>query len=122
MKLLIDQGLPRSLCAELERSAERVVHIGMLILECETDENLLEFASAEGWVMVTLDIDFHDLLALRRLSKPSVIRVVAEGRSASEIGAGLRKVLVALAKELELGCMETTDLLRVRVRMLPVSR
>lgn len=121
MKLLLDQGLPRS-AADLLRSADiDAVHTGEQGLATAEDSNILEIARQENRIIVTLDADFHALLALSGASGPSVIRVRIEGLRAEALTILLQRVLNTWVEELETGCMLTVQTDRIRARRLPLT-
>lgn len=63
MKLLLDQGAPRSSAALLRASGLDTIHTGEVGLATAPDIAILQRGRAEGRVVVTLDADFHALLA-----------------------------------------------------------
>ncbi|HEV3039735.1 MAG TPA: DUF5615 family PIN-like protein [Candidatus Angelobacter sp.] len=79
MRLLLDQGLPRSTVPYLQNYGIEAVHVGDRGLATACDSKILTFAHQEGMVVVTLDADFHTLLALSGLTGPSVVRTRIEG-------------------------------------------
>lgn len=79
MRFLLDQGLPRSAAHLLRDHNVEAIHVGDLGLASASDAKILEFGLLEHLVVVTLDADFHALLALSGASKPSVIRIRIEG-------------------------------------------
>ena len=79
MKLLLDQGLPRSTVGYLERLGLQAEHVGDLGLATATDETILATGRERGAVVITLDSDFHALLALSNSSSPSVVRIRVQG-------------------------------------------
>jgi predicted nuclease of predicted toxin-antitoxin system len=79
MKLLLDQGLPRSTVLHLRNHQIEAVHVGDRVLATATDSKILDVGRQEGMVVVTLDADFHALLALSGVTEPSVIRIRIEG-------------------------------------------
>jgi predicted nuclease of predicted toxin-antitoxin system len=66
MKLLLDQGLPRSTVKHLAAVGIPVEHIGDLGMSAATDDAILQVARQRQAVLVTLDADFHRLLAASR--------------------------------------------------------
>ncbi|HET8891050.1 MAG TPA: DUF5615 family PIN-like protein [Candidatus Angelobacter sp.] len=72
MRLLLDQGLPRSTVLHLHDKGIEAIHVGDKGLATAKDSKILDFGRQEGLVVVTLDADFHALLALAGLSGPSV--------------------------------------------------
>jgi len=79
MKLLLDQGLPRSAADALAARGHDAAHVGALGMASATDEEILERARREARTVVTLDTDFHALLALSNATAPSVVPVRVEG-------------------------------------------
>ena len=63
MKLLLDQGLPRSAADALREVGIDAVHVGDIDMAAALDEQIIARAHAEGRVVVTLDADFHAILA-----------------------------------------------------------
>ncbi|HXG91617.1 MAG TPA: DUF5615 family PIN-like protein [Blastocatellia bacterium] len=63
MKLLLDQGLPRTAAVILRSAGFDVVHTGEIGLATAEDVAIIEHSRDEGRIIVTLDADFH----LRRL-------------------------------------------------------
>ena len=75
MRLLLDQGLPRSTGLYIRKPETDVLHVGEVGLSTASDSKILDFARQQGMVVVTLDADFHAMLALSGAVRPSVIRV-----------------------------------------------
>lgn len=84
------------------------------------DEAILGRARQEGRIVVTLDADFHALLALADAPGPSVIRLRVQGLRGWSAAELIKKVLAACPEELVKGAAVTADLRRVRVRKLPL--
>lgn len=74
-RLLLDQGLPRSSVAKLRDAGVDAVHAGDVGLSRATDSEILQYAVENDRVVVTLDADFHTMLALQEASSPSVVRI-----------------------------------------------
>ena len=121
MKLLLDQGMPRSTAALLRQAGFETVHTGEIGMATAEDEAIIRRAVAEDRVVVTLDADFHAQLALSHATKPSVIRIRIEGLRAEELSALLQKVIQQCRVELEAGAMISVPEYRIRIRRLPVS-
>ncbi|MCE7890621.1 MAG: DUF5615 family PIN-like protein [Myxococcales bacterium] len=122
MKLLLDQGLPRGACQLLVRHGHDVLHVGEVGLATASDDDILDWAESNGRVVVTLDADFHAILARRGASRPSAIRVRVEGLRAEALAALLAKVVVQSESALNAGAMVTVgpDGETVRERGLPL--
>jgi predicted nuclease of predicted toxin-antitoxin system len=120
MKLLLDQGLPRSAVDLLALAGIDAVHVGDTGNAGATDESILQLGRDADRIVVTMDADFHAILATTGASKPSVIRIRIEGLK----GEGLAKLLAATinqcAIDLEKGAAVTVQEGRVRLRHLPI--
>jgi predicted nuclease of predicted toxin-antitoxin system len=121
MKLLLDQGLPRSTSEILRAEGLDVVHAAEAGLSTATDTRVLEEARRDNRVVITLDSDFHMLLAQARASGPSVVRIRIEGLTAERCAALIRSVLEQCADELQQGAVVSVLPHEARVRRLPLS-
>ena len=121
MKLLLDQGLPRSAAALLRMQGVDTIHVGEINMATATDVDILAQGYQTQRVVVTLDADFHALLALSEALSPSVVRIRIEGLRGESLAALLEKVLEEFSEELELGAVVTVQETRMRVRRLPLS-
>ena len=79
MRLLLDQGTPRSTARHLAAHGIDAVHAADIGPSTATDSQILDHARTDHRVVVTLDADFHALLALSGAAVPSVVRIRREG-------------------------------------------
>jgi predicted nuclease of predicted toxin-antitoxin system len=79
IRLLLDQGLPRSTVELLRADGWDVVHACQCDLSTARDEQILEYARGENRVICTLDADFHSILAVTGAASPSVVRIRQQG-------------------------------------------
>lgn len=122
MKLLLDQGLPRSSAQHLREAGYDVVHVGEIGLAHAADATILEAASTEQRWVVTLDADFHLLLAKANASTPSVIRIRQEGLKGPEAAALIHEVVVRCGGELARGALVSVVPPYIRVKLLPLVK
>src|SRR2546422_604930 len=105
MKVLLDQGLPRSTAAHLRSSGLDPVHTGEIGLATAEDSKILDYGKQEDRVIVTFDADFHKLMALSGDVQPSVIRIRIEGLRANKLATLISSVCQACANELAQGVL-----------------
>ena len=122
MRLLLDQGLPRSTVCRLGAMGVVAEHVGDLGLARAADAHILDVARERRAVVVTLDADFHALLATSGATSPSVLRVRIEGLNGEKLAVLLLRVLAVAATEIEAGAVVSITRDRIRVRMLPIGR
>lgn len=120
MKLLLDQGLPRSSAAQLRQAGYDTEHAGEVGLSTALDSEILSYARRENRVIVTLDSDFHSLLALSGATSPSVIRIRIEGLNAKALTELLQLIVPPNDADLKRGAVLTVQSGRVRARYLPL--
>ena len=121
MKLLLDQGLPRSAAKLLNKSAINTIHVCEIGYATATDDMILQLGRKENYIIVTLDADFHALLALSAATKPSVIRIRIEGLKGEAVAKLLKIVINKCAHDLEYGATVTVQKNRIRLRHLPLN-
>lgn len=122
MRLLLDQGLPRSTVLYLQNDGIEAVHVSDRGLATASDSEILNFGQQEGMVVVTLDADFHTLLALSGLTGPSVIRIRIEGLRGEALAKLIVSVLQVCNDDLVKGAMVSVTENGIRIHRLPVSR
>jgi predicted nuclease of predicted toxin-antitoxin system len=118
MKLLLDQGLPRSAATLLRDKGIDTIHVSEVGMSKAEDAKIIKWAQQEGSVVATLDADFHVLLALDAATSPSVIRV--DKLQAQALTDLLLMVIDECANELEQGAAVTVEPSRIRIRRLPL--
>jgi predicted nuclease of predicted toxin-antitoxin system len=122
IRLLLDQGLPRSSVRHLQEAGIDVEHVADIGFDRASDTTILEQARKRGRVIVTLDADFHRLLAVSGESAPSVIRIRREGLRGPEVAVLIQQVLTQVGEQLPQGVMVTVTERHVRLHHLPLRR
>jgi len=120
MKLLPDQGTPRSAVNLLRQAGFDAVHTGEIGMSESDDLEILNRALTDGRAIVTLDADFHRHLAMSQARQPSVIRIRIEGLRAAPFAELVQNVIQQCPDDLKAGAMISVTDLQIRVRRLPV--
>ena len=120
-RLLLDQGLPRSTAKLLSAAGWDVAHVGDIGLSRAEDLRILERGREQGRTCVTLDADFHALLATSEAKSPSVVRIRREGLNGKAISDLLLKVWPRIESAVNEGALVTITERSVRVRVLPIT-
>lgn len=122
MRLLIDANLSPKVAVALGKSGIESVHVGGAGLLTASDRSILDYAAANGLVIVSADSDFGELLAASRgATRPSAVLLRSADRLTSDEQAALLAAnLPAIAGELEAGAVVTIARGRMRIRSLPI--
>ncbi len=122
MRFLVDNALSPVLAEGLRDNGFDAVHVRDYNLQAAADSVIFDRAISEERVIVSADTDFGELLALRRVAKPSVIlfRRNQDRHPARQLLLLLAN-LPAVEGFLRDGCILIFDDARMRVRMLPIG-
>ncbi len=105
----------------LQAAGHDAMHVGAIGMAAASDVAILDVARKEGAVVVTLDADFHAIMALGQLREPSIVRLRAEGLDAARAASLIASVIVRTESELRAGALVTAAPGVARVRRLPIG-
>jgi predicted nuclease of predicted toxin-antitoxin system len=120
MKLLIDMNLSPRWIAVLKDSGFEALHWSTVGQSNAHDSEIMAWAAANGYVVVTHDLDFSAILAVTQGVTPSVVQIRAEDVSPSVIGTIVVGALHQMKSELEAGALLSIDDKTMRLRILPL--
>jgi predicted nuclease of predicted toxin-antitoxin system len=86
------------------------------------DSEIMTYAAANDYVVLTHDLDFSAILAATHGEKPSVVQIRAEDVNPDTIGTQVAAALRQMESELREGALLTVDPTRTRLRLLPLHR
>jgi len=118
--LLLDQGIPRTACSCLRERGFEAIHVFQLGMSRSSDRQILDYARGRRMAVVTLDADFHTLLAVGNESSPSVIRIRREGLRGEALAELVASVWPKIGAQVEAGAMVTVTDNSIRMRCLPL--
>jgi predicted nuclease of predicted toxin-antitoxin system len=120
VNLIIDENLPPRWRDFLAHHGITAIHWTDIGQSGDPDDLIFDHASAHGDVIVTQDLDFTRLLALRGTRLPSVIQLRVHCPLPEVIGQALLEILDKHSLQLISGCLITLDHNRHRLRLLPL--
>ena len=121
MKFLVDNALSPQIASGLRAAGHDAVHVREIGLQASADGAIVDRAIWEGRIIISADVDFGAIHAVRRLRKPSV--VLLRHRSPRRPDAQLRMLverLPELEQDLLDGSVVTFTQTHVRIRRLPI--
>ena len=120
MKLLVDMNLSPRWIVLLTNSGFEALHWSTVGQANARDTEIMAWAAANGYVVLTHDLDFSTILAATQGLAPSVVQVRAEDVSPEVIGTKIASALRQMRSELEAGALLSIDDKTMRVRILPL--
>jgi predicted nuclease of predicted toxin-antitoxin system len=120
MKVLVDMNLSPRGVDLLSRAGFEAAHWSAIGKPDAPDVEIMALVAANGFVVLTNDLDFSAILAATRGNKPSVVQVRSDDLSPSNIGRQIMAALRQMGPELEEGALLTVDPKRTRLRLLPL--
>ena len=121
MKLLVDMNLSPTWVEALRTMGFDATHWSSLWDPRAPDREILAYASSNGYIVFTNDLDFGAILAASGGSSPSVIQVRAADVSPGSLASTVRDALVQFAEWLDAGALVTVETSRLRARILPLK-
>jgi len=120
VRILLDQGLPRSAATLLREKNWDITHTGDIGLSRASDRRILEYARENDSVVITLDADFHAILAVENALSPSVIRIRREGLKGEDLSELIERIWPEIQAQVEAGAMVTVTDASIRIRKMPI--
>jgi predicted nuclease of predicted toxin-antitoxin system len=120
MKFLADMGISPQTVSFLLNLGYQASHLQQQGLHRLSDSEILQKAQLDGSILLTLDLDFGDLLAASEAELPSVIIFRLRNMRPERVNEHLTSILTKHAKELEKGSIITITEGAIRIRPLPI--
>jgi predicted nuclease of predicted toxin-antitoxin system len=120
MKLLLDLGVAPRTADYLNGLGHDGVHLRSRGLARLSDPDVVRLAATEGRIVVTFDLDYARIIALQRLSRPSVVLFRLDRFVTDDVNRLLAGLLQQHESELLAGAILVVDPGRTRLRMLPI--
>jgi predicted nuclease of predicted toxin-antitoxin system len=122
MKFLANMGISPDTVGFLRDFGYEAVHLHEEGLDRLPDPDILHKARREGYVLLTSDLDFGELLAHSGEALPSVVIFRLSSMRPESINLHLAEVIERFGTDLERGVIASVTDRRIRVRQLPIER
>jgi predicted nuclease of predicted toxin-antitoxin system len=120
MNFLADMGISLRTVEWLRELGHDVLHLRDRGLQKLPDDEILALALVEQRIILTIDLDFAQLLAVSKQALPSVILFRLGNENYNEINQRLIEVLNNCQKELKTGAIVSVNNEAFRVKKLPI--
>src|ERR1700685_1890397 len=121
MKLLVDMNLSPRWVKTLTEAGIEAAHWSDVGRANAPASEIMAFARANAYVVLTHDLDFSAILAATQGAKPSVVQIRAEDVRPETLAPTLIEALRQMAGQLDEGALLTVDPARARLRVLPLG-
>ena len=118
MKLLVDMNLSPGWVGLLADAEIEAAHWSSIGPPNAPDSEIMAYADANDYVVLTHDLDFSAILAVTHGEKPSVVQIRSEDLNLNLIGKQVITAILQMKSELERGALLTIDPSRTRLRFL----
>jgi len=120
MKFLADMGISPVIVNFLRNLGYEAIHLDQEGLGRLSDSQILNKAKTEGYIVLTHDLGFADLMAAGGGVSPSIIIFRLRNMRPESVSRYLQKVLDRFGDELNNGVIVTVSEGNIRIRDLPI--
>jgi predicted nuclease of predicted toxin-antitoxin system len=103
-RIVLDQGVPATALTLLREAGWDVVHVREIEMHKAGDSEILDYAARESRVVITLDRDFPQILALAAGALPSIVLIRQQRLRADEFAALIASTWQEHEDALDQGC------------------
>lgn len=121
MKFLADMGISPKAIDFLKKLGYNAVHLNELGLNTLPDQDIMKKARDEGYVLLTHDLGFGELIALTKENLPSVIIFRLRNMHPDSVNHYLQKIISEHRVSLKQGVVLSVTEGLIRVRKLPIK-
>lgn len=122
MKFLANMGISPDTVKFLRDLGYEVVHLHEEGLDRLPDPDILRKARREGYVLLTSDLDFGELLAHGGEALSSVVIFRLSNMRPESVNRHLAEVIERFDTDLERGVIASVTDWRIRIRQLPIKK
>ena len=120
MKIIIDMNLSPAWCYVFQKNGFNAIHWSSIGDPKASDSEIFSFAKKHNYIILTHDLDFSVILANTQSASPSVIQLRTHDTLPEKNSTAVIASIQKYRDELEKGAIITIDLIKSRVRILPI--
>lgn len=118
--IVVDMNLSPDWIPVLVTAGHNAVHWSTVGNIRALDSELVQWATDNGHLILTHDLDFGTILAQTHASQPSVVIIRADDPNPAAVGNQVLDAMRQHATELTSGALVIVDVICSRVRILPI--
>ncbi|MCP4699796.1 MAG: hypothetical protein GY862_23535 [Gammaproteobacteria bacterium] len=122
MKIVIDVNLSVHWVSTLKKEGFEAIHWRNIGKSTAPDEEIMEWARQNGYVVFTQDLDFGTLLALSGQNSPSIFQLRTENSLPQYSAHLVLNALKQFADILTQGALVTVNENKIRAKVLPFKK
>ncbi len=120
-RIVLDQGLPFATAMLLRDDGWDAIHAREVGMSEAPDLEILDYAARESRVVVTLDRDFPQILALTSATCPSVVLLRQQRLRAADVAVLIKSIWREYESVLDQGAVLKVSARGMRARLLPLK-
>ena len=121
MRILADMHIAPNTVRHLRSMGHDAIRIDAVMPNTATDREIAAWASQNGRVVLTQDLDFSDIIALSGAIQPSLITLRLADSKVANVNRVLAAALPQLEGHIDDGLIATVQDDRIRIRQLPID-
>jgi predicted nuclease of predicted toxin-antitoxin system len=120
LHFVADMNLSPLTVNALRKDGWDIVRVSGFIPVDATDDEILVWARGQNRILITQDLDFSTLLAVKGFSRPSLITLRLSNTDPDMVTSRLKSIIALVGPALREGSAVTVDDRNVRIRRLPI--
>ena len=120
MRFLADMGISIRSVTWLRNQGHDIIHLSEQGLQCMLDEDIFMKAKNENRVILTMDLDFSQIVAASKATLPSVVVFRLSNERSENINKRLEQLLYKCSDDMRKGSIISVSDNNIRIRHLPI--
>ena len=121
MNFLLDMPVSPKTEAFLHQQGYEAIRVDKLNMQTAADKEIFAYALREDMVIITMDLDFGEILAYFKAARPSVIILRLTNPAPGHVNEILANVIPRIKTALESGSIVIVEEGRIRIKHLPIE-